>query len=215
MSKIGFLLLAVLAAVFAAACGTVATPEWAAEAQETRAVLLVTDEHLTAIAPTLTPTPIPPTVTPVPPTATPVPPTATTVPPTEAPTQPPPPPTELPPPPAANEAPEGDPANGQVLFNTQKETANGVWMCSQCHSVTADEMRLIGPGLWNVSVHAETRIPGTEALDYIHTSIVAPNEFIAPGDPPYPQGLMPQNYGEVFTEEEINDLVAYLVTLKD
>jgi len=42
------------------------------------------------IAPTATPTPVPPTATPVPPTATPVPPTATPVPPTATPTSKPP-----------------------------------------------------------------------------------------------------------------------------
>jgi mono/diheme cytochrome c family protein len=210
MRRTAFLLLGLMAAVFAAACGSVATPEWAAEAQATRAALAATDEHLTAIAPTLTPTPIPPTATPVPPTATPVPASATPVPPTAttAPTET---PTETPAP--VDPLASADPAAGQALFNEPHETANGVWACSQCHSVTPDEMRLIGPGLFNVSTHAETRVEGQSAYDYLHTSIVHPNDFIAPGDPPFPAGLMPQNFEEVLTEEEINDLIAYLFTL--
>lgn len=213
MSRLAILLLALLAALFAAACGTVATPEWAAEAQATRAALAATDEHLTAIAPTLTPSPVPPTATPIPPTATPVPPTATPIPPTETPA------------PTATTVPTGehahaaDPlasanaAQGQVLFNEPHETANGVWACSQCHSVTADEMRLIGPGLYNIGVRAETRIAGQTAYDYLHNSIIHPNDFIAPGDPPYPAGLMPQNFVDMLTEQEINDIIAYLMTL--
>ncbi len=220
MSRIGFLLLVVLAAFLAAACGTVATPEWAAEAQGTQAALLATDEHLTAIAPTATP--LPPTATPVPPTATPVPPTATPVPPTETPI----PPTATT---APTEAPAqgggpgagagggnvGNPANGQVLFGTTKDTASGPWACSTCHSVTPDELRLVGPGLWNVSVRGETRQPGMNAQQYIRHSIMLPNDFIVPGDPVYPPGLMPQNYEQVWTVEELNDIVAYLLTLKD
>lgn len=226
MTRLGLMLLAVIAALFATACGTVATPEWSPEAQGTAAALLSTDEWLTAGAPTATPvpptaTPVPPTETPVPPTETPVPPTATSIPPTAVP------PTEVPP----TEAPvsggaagddaaamleTGDSANGQVVFNTQFTTINGVWMCSQCHSITPDEMRLIGPGLWNVGVRAETRIEGESAPQYVLNSILHPNDFIVPNETaPYPAGLMPQNYGEVLTEQQIADLVAYLFTLHD
>jgi mono/diheme cytochrome c family protein len=203
-----------LCAAAASACGTVATPEWAAEAQGTQAALLVTSEHLTEIAPTATAT--------TPPTATPVPPTATTVPtevPTEAPTEP---PTAVPTVEATPEAAAGgdveitgNAENGQVVFTTPHETASGTWSCAQCHSVTADEARLIGPGLWNINLHAETRVEGQSAYDYIHESIVDPNAFIAPGDPPYPPNLMPQNWGEVLTPEELDDLIAYLYTLND
>ncbi|MBK9745868.1 MAG: c-type cytochrome [Chloroflexi bacterium] len=215
MSRISFVLLVVLAAFLAAACGTVATPEWAEEAQGTQAALLATDEHLTAIAPTATP--LPPTATPVPPTATPVPPTATPVPPTETPVPPPATtaPTEAPAAAAADPLANADPANGQAVFNATHDTAQGPWACSTCHSVTADELRLVGPGLYNVSVRAETYGTGQTAYDYIHTSIIHPNDFIAPGDPPYPPGLMPQNFEEVLTEQEINDVIAYLFTLKD
>jgi len=35
------------------------------------------------------------------------------------------------------------------------------------------------------------------------------------GDPVYPEGLMPQNYLEIYTEGEIHDIVAYLMTLEE
>jgi len=39
---------------------------------------------------------------------------------------------------------------------------------------------------------------------------VNPSAYVVPD---YPDGLMPQIWGQVFTEQEINDLVAYLMTL--
>ncbi len=55
--------LALLTLFAVAACGAVATPEWAAEVQETQVAQAATSEHLTAIAPTATFTPVPPTAT--------------------------------------------------------------------------------------------------------------------------------------------------------
>ena len=93
-----------------------------------------------------------------------------------------------------------------------------VWMCAQCHSITTDEARLIGPGLWNVAVRAETRVEGEDALTYLYNSILHPNAFIVPPDAsgaPYPPNLMPQYYNEVITEEELASVIAYLETLQN
>lgn len=210
------LVMAALVAVLASACGTIATPEWAEEAQGTQAALAVTSEHLTAIAPTATPlpptstpTPVPPTATPVPPTATPVPPTATPEP-TSVPTAA---PTEV----AAAAQPSGDAANGQVLFGAQHTLPDGsAWACSSCHAVSSDQLRLIGPGLWNVSVRGETAVEGENALEYIHNSIVNPQAHIAAvreGEPAWAL-QMPMGFGEVLSEDEIQDIIAYLFTLR-
>lgn len=105
----------------------------------------------------------------------------------------------------------GDPAVGEVLFNTTHTTASGVWACSQCHAI--DGARLIGPGLGGLRDRAGTTVVGQSAEEYVHTSIVDPQAFIVPGDPPYPENLMPQDFGQILTEEELNDLVAYVLTL--
>jgi mono/diheme cytochrome c family protein len=219
--------LALSAGIAAAACGTVATPEWAASVLATQTSAAATSAYQTSIAPTATSTPIP-SATPVPATATPVPPTATTAPPTATAV----PPTAVPPTAAATEASAavvgagmsdadaikaalaaGDPVNGQKVFTTAHNTANGTWACAQCHSVTADQARIIGPGLYNLQAVAGTYVPGENVVEYIHNSIVNPNAFIAPGDPPFPPNLMPQNWGDVLTPQELNDVIAYLLTL--
>lgn len=221
------------ATLTSAACGTVATPEWAAEAQETRVALAATDEHLTAIAPTATPIPPTATPTPVPPTATPIPPTA---PPTEVPTAT---PEAAPTTEAAVELvmPAGDPVAGQTVFVTSYTLPDGQqWACAACHSVTPDELRLIGPGLWNVGNRALTypadaygpqgQGPGAQQAaaahtappeyEYIRSSIINPARFIAPvtGGQPGWALAMPLGFGDAMTEQEINDVIAYLLTLR-
>ena len=49
------------------------------------------------------------------------------------------------------------------------------------------------------------------AEDYLRQSIVEPNAHITEG---YTEGVMYQNFGEELTNSQINDLVAFLMTLK-
>ncbi len=100
-----------------------------------------------------------------------------------------------------------DPASGKQLFNTFQPAA-GI-ACSTCHRVDSEE-RLVGPGLLNVGQRAATRVPGLSAVEYLHQSIVSPGAYVVEGY----AGLMPKNWGQVFSENQINDLIAYLLTLK-
>ncbi len=120
----------------------------------------------------------------------------------------------------------GDPENGQVLFTTIIPQTG--FACSTCHRVDSPET-LIGPGLLNIadpghdpslhehgdSDHEATETPQIdrtmdEVVDYMRTSIVHPGEFVVPG---FPDLLMPQVYEQLLSEQEINDLIAYLITL--
>lgn len=106
--------------------------------------------------------------------------------------------------PTVDDTPTG---RGEVLFNT---TVGG-FACSTCHYATS--RRLIGPGLAEIAERFETYgIEGT-VEDYLLVSILNPREFIAQGEPPYPENIMPINYAELFTEEEIQDIIAYILSL--
>ena len=43
---------------------------------------------------------------------------------------------------------------------------------------------------------------------YIYTSIIDPNAFVVPG---FPAGVMPQNFKDTIPQNELADLVAYLL----
>lgn|SRR5690606_26875788 len=208
MSRKSFLLLPL--ALIMAACGTIATPVFEEDLQETRVAEAATAAAETAAAPSATPT-VTPSETPVPtdtpaPTSTPVPPTATSEPPTATPAVEEPEPTE-----SADEPEEplltGDPDNGRTIFQTFYPQAN--FACNTCH-LADSEAQLIGPGLMNVGERAATRVEGQSAEEYLRNSILHPSDYVVEG---FPDMLMPQVYGDVFTEEEINDLIAYLLTL--
>ncbi len=104
----------------------------------------------------------------------------------------------------------GDAANGERLFSQATIGANNAPGCITCHSLEPNVV-IVGPSQAGLATRAETRVAGMSAADYIHQSIVEPNAHIVEG---FAEGLMYQNYGTDLTEQEINDLVAYTLTLK-
>jgi mono/diheme cytochrome c family protein len=199
--------LPLLVVLLVAACGTVATPVWSEQAQGTQAALAVTSDYETSIAPTATPAPPTATPTEAPATNTPVPATATEA---ERATAPPIPATatSAPPPTAEVATVSGDAAHGEELFNKFEDQVS--FACATCHHPDSED-RLIGPGLLNISTRAATRVEGESAEEYIHNSIVNPSAFVVTD---YPDGLMPQVYTDIFSEADIQDIIAYLYTLK-
>lgn len=195
-------------------CGTVATPRPTFEPTSTFNFSMVitrtptnTAEPIVQVEGQVTVVAVQPTevVTdiPEPPTDTPMPePTAT---PTAVPT--------------VNTLP-GDPDTGAILFNqvTGQISSTGQG-CSACHNPNEP---LAGPGpyLYGIADVADQRRPGYTAYEYLYESIVNPMAFIAPvqGDfTEWPQGnmvnAMPQDWGQKLTEDQINDIIAYLLTL--
>ena len=78
--------------------------------------------------------------------------------------------------------------------------------CGGCHTFTpAGTDAQVGPNLDNLA--ADAQAAGEPVADYVRQSIVDPNAVIVKG---YQPGVMPPNFGETLSPEELDALVAYL-----
>jgi mono/diheme cytochrome c family protein len=93
---------------------------------------------------------------------------------------------------------------GERIFNEGTEAAPA---CSLCH--TLDGTVLVGPSLENARETASKRVPSQSAREYLRTSIISPSAYRPPG---FENGSMFLDYGSVLTEEQIDALVAFLMT---
>ena len=98
-------------------------------------------------------------------------------------------------------ASSGDPdvAAGKALF--EKTVLEGNAGCVTCHSREPNKT-IVGPSLAGIASKGE---------DFIRESIVNPDADVTEG---FPAGTMPPDYGQKLSEEQINQLVKYLMTLK-
>ncbi len=104
----------------------------------------------------------------------------------------------------------GDPEAGKALFN-QTQQLTGAPTCKTCHVIEPGEPAIVGPNLSGIAVRAKQRVMGQSAREYLRTSITDPYAYIVPG---YQSGIMVRNYADYLTPQQINDLVAYLMTLE-
>jgi hypothetical protein len=190
-----------LLSLILSACGTAATPVPLVTNTPTNEADALTAQAVAALR-QATDTPAPAaTSTPEPATATPAP---------EQPTEA---PTEAAPAQAANDpvsvlASLANPARGEELFNTELNTASGPYRCSTCHLVDSETM-LIGPGLSGIHTRGAERVPGESAAQYVYNSILHPADYVVQG---YVSGVMPANYRDLLTDDDIYNIIAYLFT---
>lgn len=78
--------------------------------------------------------------------------------------------------------------------------------CATCHSLDGSE--LVGPTFQGVSERAGERVEGMSADEYIHQSIMAPSQYVVSGY----SDAMPKTYSEKLSEEDIDNLVLFLLT---
>jgi len=102
----------------------------------------------------------------------------------------------------------GDPEYGKKIF---LEQVFGVRAgCSICHSLEPGDNK-VGPSLAGVGERAAQRVPGLSAEAYLFQSIMEPNAYIVEG---YSKGQMPLTFKTILNESQIQDVVAFLLTLK-
>ncbi len=104
--------------------------------------------------------------------------------------------------PAAFEAlPTGDAASGEDIFDDRA-----------CHTCHADlPIGPAFPGDPALATRAETRRAGYSAELYLYESIISPQVYVVLG---YDGEVMPQDFGEELSAQDIADLIAYLMTMK-
>ncbi len=92
-------------------------------------------------------------------------------------------------------APAGDPAAGEQLFEAS---------CGACHGAEDGA----GPALTGMGERAATRVDGMTAEEYLHESIVDPSAYVVDGF----ADIMPKGFADQFSDQELSDLVAYILT---
>ncbi len=101
----------------------------------------------------------------------------------------------------------GDPEQGAQIFVERHGEAPS---CSFCHSVNQDKSG-IGPSLEGIARSAGHQQNGVDTIAYLRDSIVNPNAFVADGSS---KSRMYAHFDDVLSDEEIDNLIAYLLTLK-
>jgi cytochrome c551/c552 len=97
----------------------------------------------------------------------------------------------------------GDPVRGKAVFE-------GAGACAACHQTTSD-LTVVGPSLQNIADVAGERVEGMSAELYLRESILDPNKFLPPDTQ---AGLMPTTYELTLSDQDVDDLVAYMLTLR-
>lgn len=84
--------------------------------------------------------------------------------------------------------------------------------CLGCHVLdqpqTAGSRGAIGPNMGNLAENAATRVEGLSAEEYVRQSILQPNAHVVES---YQANIMPQGLADRMTEEEFDNLVAWLL----
>ncbi len=99
---------------------------------------------------------------------------------------------------------------GKAMFEMSMIGENKAPGCIVCHSLEAGKT-LVGPSLAGIATYAETAVPGMSAEEFLRQAILEPDQHQMEG---YPAGVMYQEYGQDLSQEDIEALVAFMLTLK-
>ncbi|TAK14823.1 MAG: c-type cytochrome [Anaerolineae bacterium] len=84
--------------------------------------------------------------------------------------------------------------------------------CVGCHTVEGLSTATTGPVMNGIATRAAIREGYESAEDYILTSIQNPGDYVVEG---FNDGVMPINFGEIISEEDLTNLLAFLMTLTE
>lgn len=84
--------------------------------------------------------------------------------------------------------------------------------CAACHTITGLTAGVGGPILDALASRAGDTVSGLSAEEYIRASILDPSAYVVND---FPDGLMPATFGEILTSEQLEDLIAFLLTLEE
>lgn len=111
----------------------------------------------------------------------------------------------------------GDPVEGRRIYSMETLGSRQAPGCITCHSLEPGEVK-VGPSHAEVGGRAEALLLSDDysgqaesAAEYLRESILEPNVHVVEGFEP---GVMYQKYEEVLTEDQVKDLVAFLLTLR-
>jgi len=82
--------------------------------------------------------------------------------------------------------------------------------CGACHSPTPGTV-IVGPSLGGIATHGAERVDGLDARAYVYNSILQPSDYLVEGY----DDLMPQDLAKKLTGEELDAVVAYVLSLDD
>jgi mono/diheme cytochrome c family protein len=101
----------------------------------------------------------------------------------------------------------GDPERGYEVW----EDGGGVLdsACSDCHSVDGTEGADTAPSFKDISERAGGTVDGLSAEEYLRESILDPRAYVVVGFEG--GGGMPNSYPYLLSDEDIDDLVAFLL----
>ncbi len=83
--------------------------------------------------------------------------------------------------------------------------------CASCHSLDIAVTSLPGPPLADIGHRAGIRVLGQTAEEYLRNSVLNPSDYIVEGY----QDLMQKNLGELLSTQELDNLIAFLMTLRE